>query len=187
MQRRDFLKGTAGAAASAWPLGARAQQTIGVFRIGVLGVSRDAPGMAEGLRDFSNELAKNGFSEGQNLSIEYRRIDDPRGVSVAAAEPLHARLGLIVAQGPEVVLQAIGASHIQAINFDPVARGYVASLARPGGNRLFYQEADLAAKKVELLARALPERKNLGVLWGALVTYELARRAAKALRLDFHA
>jgi putative tryptophan/tyrosine transport system substrate-binding protein len=45
---------------------------------------------------------------------------------------------------------------LQAINFDPIARGYIASLARPGGNitGLFYQQAELAAKKVELLTQA---------------------------------
>jgi ABC-type uncharacterized transport system substrate-binding protein len=194
MRRREFITLLS---AAAWPLAARAQQSSRVFRIGFLGVSRDAPGMAEGLQDFSNELEKNGFSYGQNLTIEYRRIDDPRGVSVAGAELLHARLDLIVAQGPEVVLRAvIDPSHstpivLQAINFDPVARGYVASLARPGGNitGLFYQRAELAAKKVELLTQALPGRTSLGILWDALVTdeFEAARHAAKALGLELHA
>jgi len=106
-------------------------------------------------------------------------------------------LDLIVAIGPEVALQAvIDASRdtpvvLQAINYDPIARGYVASLARPGGNitGLFYQQAELAAKKVELLTQAFPERKNLGVLWDALVTeeFEAAQRAARALRLELHA
>ena len=80
---------------------------------------------------------------------------------------------------------------LQAINYDPIARGYVASLARPGGNitGLFYQQAELAAKKVELLTQAFPERKNLGVLWDALVTeeFEAAQRAARALQLELHA
>ena len=106
-------------------------------------------------------------------------------------------MDLIVAIGPEVALQAvIDASRdtpvvLQAINYDPIARGYVASLARPGGNitGLFYQQAELAAKKVELLTQAFPERKNLGVLWDALVTeeFEAAQRAARALRLELHA
>ena len=106
-------------------------------------------------------------------------------------------MDLIVAIGPEVALQAvIDASRdtpvvLQAINYDPIARGYVASLARPGGNitGLFYQQAELAAKKVELLTQAFPERKNLGVLWDALVTeeFEAAQRAARALQLELHA
>ena len=196
MKRRDFIR-LLGSAATAWPFVVRAQQPGKVFRIGFLNVGRDAPGTAANYQDFSDELRENGFTEGQNLIVEYRRTDDPRGVSVAGAELLGAHLDLIVAIGPEVALQAvIDASRdtpivLQAINYDPIARGYVASLARPGGNitGLFYQQAELAAKKVELLTQAFPERKNLGVLWDALVTeeFEAAQRAARALRLELHA
>jgi putative ABC transport system substrate-binding protein len=196
MRRRDFIKGVAGSVA-AWPLAAVAQQPGRVFRIGFLGVSRDAPGTAANYQAFSDELREKGFSEGQNLIIEYRRSDDPRGVAVAGAELLRAHLDLIVAQGPQVALQAvIDASRtipivLQAINFDPIARGYVASLAQPGGNitGLFYQQAELAAKKVELLTQVVPGRTSLGILWDPLVTdeFEAAQRAAKALRLELHA
>jgi putative ABC transport system substrate-binding protein len=103
-------------------------------------------------------------------------------------------LDLIVAQGPEVALQAVvGASGfipivIQAINFDPVERGYVSSLARPGGNitGLFYRQSELAAKKVELLTQAFPDRTRLAVLWDVLTADEFsaAERAAKSLHLE---
>jgi putative tryptophan/tyrosine transport system substrate-binding protein len=196
MRRRQFIT-LFGAAAATWPLAARAQQSGKVFRIGFLGVSLGAPGTTASFQQFTDELRENGFSEGQNLVIEHRSTNDPRGVSVAGAELLRAHLDLIVAQGPEVALKAvIDASRpipivLQAINFDPIARGYVVSLARPGGNitGLFYQQAELAAKKVELLTQAFPERKNLGVLWDALVTdeFEAAQHAAKALRLELHA
>jgi putative ABC transport system substrate-binding protein len=195
LRRREFITLLGGTAAT-WPLAAVAQQPFKVFRIGFLGVSRDAPGTAANYQAFSDELRENGFSEGQNLVIEYRWSNDPRGVSVAGAELLRANLDLIVAQGPEVALKAvIDASRtipivLQAINFDPIARGYVASLARPGGNitGLFYQQAELAAKKVELLTQAVPGRTSLGILWDPLVTdeFEAAQRAAKALRLELH-
>jgi putative tryptophan/tyrosine transport system substrate-binding protein len=195
MRRREFITLLGGTAAT-WPLAAVAQQPGKVFRIGFLGVSRNAPGTAANYQAFSDELRENGFSEGQNLVIEYRSSNDPRGVSVAGAELLRANLDLIVAQGPEVALKAvIDASRtipivLQAINFDPIARGYVASLARPGGNitGLFYQQAELAAKKVELLTQAVPGRTSLGILWDPLVTdeFEAAQRAAKALRLELH-
>jgi putative ABC transport system substrate-binding protein len=196
MKRREFIT-LLGCAAVSRPLAARAQQPGKVFHIGFLGVSRDAPGTAANYQAFSDELRENGFSEGQNLIIEYRRSDDPRGVSVAGAELLRAHLDLIVAQGPEVTLKAvIDASRsipivLQAINYDPIARGYVAGLARPGGNitGLFYQQAELATKKVELLTRAVSGRTSLGILWDALVTdeFEAAQHAAKALRLELHA
>jgi putative tryptophan/tyrosine transport system substrate-binding protein len=196
MRRRNFIAGLASTTA-VWPPAARAQQPGKMFRIGFLGVSRDAPGTAANYKAFSDELSKNGFREGQNVVIEYRWSDDPRGISVAGAELRRAHLDLIVAQGPEVALKAvIDPSRpipivLQAINYDPVARGYVTSLARPGGNitGLFYQQAELAAKKVELLTQAVPGRTSLGILWDALVTdeFEAAQRAAKALRLELHA
>jgi putative tryptophan/tyrosine transport system substrate-binding protein len=196
MRRRDFIK-TIGGAAAVWSLAVRAQEPGKIFRIGFLGVSRDTFGTAANYQAFSDELRKNGFNEGQNLVIKYARSDDPRGIAFAGKELLDAQLDLIVVQGPEAALQAvIDASRpipivVQAINYDPIKRGYVASLARPGGNitGLFYQQAELAAKKVELLRQVVPERTSLGVLWDALVTeeFEAAERAAKALKLQVHA
>ena len=196
MRRREFIS-LIGGVAAVWPLAARAQQPGKMFRIGFLGVSRDAPGTAANHKAFSDELREKGFSEGQNLVIEYRWSDDPRGVAVAGAELRRAHLDVIVAQGSEVALKAvIDPSRpipivLQAINYDPIARGYVASLARPGGNitGLFYQQAEIAAKKVELLTQAVPGRTSLGILWDALVTdeFEAAQHAAKALRLEPHA
>ena len=196
MKRREFIKLVGGTAAT-WPFAARAQQPGKMFRIGFLGVSRDAPGTAANYKAFSDELREKGFSEGHNLVIEYRRSDDPRGVTVAGAELRHAHLDVIVAQGSEVVLKAVLDPSrpipivLQAINYDPIARGYVTSFARPGGDitGLFYQQAEIAAKKVELLTQAVPGRTSLGILWDALVTdeFEAARRAAEALRLELHA
>src|SRR5215468_9197549 len=97
MRRREFIAVLGGAAG--WPLAARAQQSGKVFHIGFLGVSLDAPGMAAQFQQFKDQLRENGFTEGQNLVIEYRRNEDPRGVSVAGAELLRAHLDLIVAQG----------------------------------------------------------------------------------------
>ena len=196
MKRRDFIT-LLGGAAAAWPLAARAQQTGKVVRVGFLGVSLDAPGTAAIYQNFLDELRENGFVARQNLIVEYQRSDDPRGIFVASAELMRAQPDLIVAQGPEAALQAVvGASRcipivLQAINYDPIERGYVESLARPGGNitGLFYQQAELAAKKVELLREAFPERTRLGILWDGLVAEEFnaAQRAAKSLRLELHA
>jgi len=193
MKRREFIT-LLGGAGVVWPLAARAQQPGKPVRIGFLGASLNAPATAGLFQQFLDELRDGGFSEGQNLIVEHRRVDDPRGTFVAAAELMRLQVDLIVAQGPEVALQAVvGASRsipivLQAINYDPVERGYVASLARPGGNitGLFFRQAELAAKKVELLAQAFPERTRLGILWDALTADELsaAERAAKSLNLE---
>jgi putative ABC transport system substrate-binding protein len=172
MRRREFIT-LFGGMAAAWPLAAWAQQAGNAVRIGFLGVSLDAPGTAALYQIFLDELRANGFNDGQNLIVEYRRSDDPRGIFVAAAELMRLPVDLIVAQGPEAALQAVvGASRcipivLQAINYDPIERGYVEGLAHPGGNitGLFYRQAELAAKKVELLMEPFPERTRLGVLW----------------------
>ena len=192
MKRRTFITLLGGTVA--WPLAANAQQTGKVVRLGFLGASLNAPATAGLFQQFLDELRDSGFSEGQNLIVEHRRVDDPRGTFVAAAELMRAQVDLIVAQGTEVALQAVvGASRsipivLQAINYDPIERGYVASLARPGGNitGLFFRQAELAAKKVELLAHAFPERTRLGILWDALTADEFsaAERAAKPLNLE---
>jgi putative ABC transport system substrate-binding protein len=192
VKRRAFIS-LLGAAA-AWPFAARAQRGGKAVRIGFLGVSLDAPGTAALYRNFLDELRENGFSEGQNLIVEYRRSDDPRGIFVAAAELMRSQVDLIVTQGPEPALQAVvGASRcipivLQAINYDPIERGYVESIARPGGNitGLFYRQAELAAKKVELLTQAFPERNRLAILWDALVGEEFsaAEHAANSLHLQ---
>jgi len=192
MKRRQFITLLGGAAA--WPLAARAQQTGKIIRIGYLGVNLNAPLSAALYQVFLSELRELGFSEGQNLAVAYQRLDDPRGLFVAAAELVRSPLDLIVAQGPEVALQAVVSASgfipivIQAINFDPVERGYISSLARPGGNitGLFYRQSELAAKKVELLMEAFPERSRLAVLWDAQTADEFsaAERAAKSLHLE---
>ena len=167
MKRRAFIA-MLGGAAFGWPLPARAQQAGKVFRVGWLGVT-DAPGTAVSYRQFLEALRANGFIEGENLVVETRALDDPRGPLAAGADLTRAQSDVIVAQGPEIALQAvIGASQsipivLQAINYDPIARGYVTSLARPGGNitGLFYRQPELAAKKLVLDER-VPEHRQAG-------------------------
>src|SRR5437764_1560558 len=100
---------------------------------------------------------------------------------------------LIVSVGPEASLQAVvGATGfipvvMIAINFDPLERGYIASLARPGGNitGLVFQQLELAQKQVELLTQAFPERNRLAMLFDGQSADQFgsAERAAKALHL----
>jgi putative tryptophan/tyrosine transport system substrate-binding protein len=75
-----------------------------------------------------------------------------------------------------------------AVNFDPIARGYVKSLARPGGNitGVVSLQTELAAKQVELLTQAFPERTRLAVLWDGISAdqFAAAERQARSLRLD---
>ena len=126
--RHEFIT-LLGGAAAAWPLAAHAQQSDKVIRLAVLGPSPNtAPSLAL-YQAFVAQLRELGFSEGQNLVVDHRGVDDPRGPFVAAAELMRSQPDLIVVSGPEVALQAVvGASGfipivMIAVNFDPVARG----------------------------------------------------------------
>ena len=171
-----------GGAAAAWPLAARAQQAGKVWRLGILGPSPNVPNLVAQHQAFLAELKALGFEEGKNFTIDYGRVDDPRGTFVAAAELLRSPVDLIWANGPEVALQAVvGASRIipiviLAVNYDPIERGYVSSLAHPGGNitGVFYRQPELAAKQLELLTQAFPNATRLGVVWDVLSADQFA-------------
>ncbi len=195
VRRREFI--TLLGAAAAWPLSARAQQTGKVWRIGILGPSLNVPTMAAQHQAFLAELKALGFDEGKNFTIDYGRVDDPRGTFVAAAELMRSPVDLIWANGPEVALQAVvGASRIipiiiLAVNYDPLERGYVSSLAHPGGNitGVFYRQPELAAKQLELLTQAFPNTTRLGVIYDALSAdqFAAAEQAARARPLALQA
>ena len=196
LRRREFIT-LLGGAVTAWPLAARAQQAGKVVRIGFLGASLNSPPPAAFFQAFRARLRELGFSEGQNLSVEYRAVDDSRGPFVAAAELLRSKPDLIVATGPEVALQAVvGASGfipivMIAINFDPIARGYVTSLPRPGGNitGVVFRQLELAGKQVELLTQAFPAKTRWAVLFDAQTAdqFGAAERTANALNLQVQA
>ena len=182
--RREFIT-LLGGAAAAWPLAARGQQSGRLFRLGVLGPTLNNPASTVPYEAFRTALGEGGFREGQNLTIDYQSVDDPRGPFVVAAELTRSRPDLIVASGPEASLQAVmGVSGfipvvMIAINFDPLARGYIASLARPGGNitGFVFQQLELAQKQVELLNQAFPDRTRLHL--GEQCRRELAMQATK--------
>jgi ABC-type uncharacterized transport system substrate-binding protein len=133
VRRREFIT-LLGGAAVAWPLAAHGQQAGKVIRIGFIGASLNSSGMAAQYQAFLTELHELGFSEGRNIVVDYRRLDDPRGPFAVAAELMRLQVDLIVATGPEVALQAVvGASRsipivIVAVQYDPIERGYVSSL-----------------------------------------------------------
>jgi putative ABC transport system substrate-binding protein len=196
MRRRDFIALIGGA--TIWPpLPLHAQQSKKNARIGLLAARPTIPLFAAANSAFSDELRQLGWIEGQNLTIEYRSHNDP-GVDFAGqvAELAKSKVDALVAVGPELALQtAVGATHtipiaMIAINFDPIARGYVASLARPGGNvtGIFFRQLELAQKQLELLTQAFPARTKAAALYDALSAdqFEAAKRFAERINLQFH-
>ena len=140
MQRREFIT-LLGGAAAAWPLAARAQQADRMRRIGVLiesGRGRSRKEQAR-LAAFVQGLQELGWTDGRNVRIDYRwsagNADNTRKY---AAELVALAPDVILASGGTVVGTLLQATRTVPIVFtqtaDPVGGGFVASLARPGGN-----------------------------------------------------
>jgi len=166
MRRRDFIKVIAGSAV-VWPLAARAQQPK-VWRIGFLAAVPPTPVMLSALRDGMRER---GYVEGSNLSIDVRWPQgtfehDPSPV----AELINSNVDVIVAWATPAVNAARRATSAIPIVMvgqgDPVGFGFIASLARPGGNitGLTNIAVDLGAKVMELFAELVPGMKRVGVV-----------------------
>src|SRR5262249_44872447 len=143
---------------------------------------------------FLDELRRLGHEEGRNLRVDHRPTDqDPSVVSSSAKELAGLNVDVLVALGAEPSLKAcVSATRTIPIvfvanNFDPIASGYVTSLAKPGGNvtGVYLRQTELAEKQVELLTEAFPDRKRLAVLWDEISAnqYAAAERRAKLLGL----
>src|SRR5499427_1611952 len=170
MRRRAFITLLSGAAV--WPLAAHAQQADRVRRVGVLlPLVEDDPSERAEVSAFVAALQQAGWTDGRNARIEIRWAGPtPSDIRRHAAE--------LVALGPEVVL-AYGSSTVGPllqntrtvpivfpVMGDPVAAGYVESLARPGGNVTGFMmyEYSLAGKWLELLKEMVPSVKRVAVL-----------------------
>lgn len=192
MRRREFIGLLGGAAAM--PFMARAQDAGKIHRIGFLGPAQNSGPAVAFYRAFLDRMSSLGFRDGQNLNIEFRALEEPRAMAIKADELVRARPDVIVATGPEAGLQAIvntsGAIPVVmvAVNFDPIAGGYVKSLAHPGGSvtGVVFQQLELAQKQVELLTHAVSGKSRLAILFEGSTADQLgaAERAAKLLKLD---
>jgi putative ABC transport system substrate-binding protein len=168
MTRRAFLVGTLVASLSA-PRAAKAQQAGKVPRIGFLGPPLGTTG-AQLAQSFQQGLRELGYIEGRNITIEYRWTDvDPRQLDVLAAELVRLRVDILVASVTPVIAAAKRATTtipiVMANAADPVASGFVNSLARPGGNvtGLSRLVSEVIGKELELLAGAVPGLARIGV------------------------
>lgn len=191
--RRRWLVVAGGAAALGLPLRPAAQQAGRVYRLGWLstGASRSESYNVA----FFERLRELGFSEGRNLVVEHRSADGQADRLPELARQL-ARLNcdIYMAPGSEVALVAMKHATrdepiiIAANDYDPVATGHVASLARPGGRitGVYQLQEEISAKRLELIKELLPKARKIGVLadTATLRQLVLVRDAAKALGLE---
>ena len=171
IRRREFITLLGGSAA--WPLAARAQQSGGLRRIGVLlAATAGDPAYQARIEAFQQSLARLGWTDGRNARIDTRW-------ATTNADELRRHAAELAALAPDVILSATGTTTVApllqatrtvpivfVIVIDPVGAGFVSSLARPGGNATGFLlfEYGLAAKWLDLIKEIAPGVTRVGVL-----------------------
>src|SRR5918993_3309741 len=129
-----------------------------------------------------DELRKLGYIEGQNLVVEFRTAEGKADrLPALANEIAREKVDVFIAPGPEATLKAATQASttmpivMVAIDYDPIARGYVAALARPGGNitGLFFRSLELGTKRLELFKESLPHISRIAAIWDAFSADQL--------------
>jgi ABC-type uncharacterized transport system substrate-binding protein len=189
MRRREFIT-LLGSAAVLWPLAARAQQHK-MLRVGFVGMQpREAPHYANFLR----RMAELGYQEGRNFTFDYIQTPDVEGYDRNYRELAARNIDVFLAVGNEPALRAaLSAAEgrpiaFLAVDFDPLARGYVTNLSRPGGNvtGIFVRQLELAAKRVEIAREAFPRATVVGIAFDRTSSEqgEAASEGARRLGLE---
>ncbi len=170
MNKRRKLLVALGASALAAPFGSFAQQQVKVWRIGFMSSRAESGPNEEVFRLGMREL---GYVEGQNIAIEWRF--SPRNVDQypeIAAELVRLKVDCMVTATFSASLAAKLATPtipivMTSVNDDPVRRGLVASLARPGANvtGFILLGPELAGKRLQLLKEVLPNASRMAILW----------------------
>jgi putative tryptophan/tyrosine transport system substrate-binding protein len=186
MKRRTFITGLSGAVA--WPFAARGQQPK-MLRVGYSGIMpRDAPHYAA----FEKRMAEIGYQQGRNFTFEYIQAPSIEGYQQTYSELAARKVDIMLAAGNEPALRAAraaaGAAPIVfiALDFDPVEKGYVASLSRPGSNTtgIFVSQLELAGKRVEFIRETFPNARRVGLLWDAASREQAVAAAGASEKLS---
>src|SRR5262249_9793380 len=183
LKRREFITLLGGAVL--WPLAAHAQQGGGMRRIGVfMPLAKDEPESTARIDAFLKGLQQLGWSDGRNVSIEYRWAPSDAERRKYAAELVALAPDIILSVGTSTVAQLLQQTRTVPIVFvqvaDPVAAGLVASLARPGGNATGFTtfEFSLSGKWLELLKEIAPNVTRVLVLRDSTLVSGVAQLAA---------
>jgi putative ABC transport system substrate-binding protein len=191
MLRREFMMGLGGAVA--WPLRVAAQSPVKVWRIGFIAGSSRANVEGAGLAGaFVQGMREHGYTEGKNFVVEWRFAEGRYDVLPRlAAELVELKVDVIVLGTPAAVRPVQQATRtipiVMAYSVDPVGSGFVASLARPGGNTTGLASSldESVPKQMELIAAVVPGLTRLGIVSNpgnrhasALSTAEVSARTA---------
>ena len=181
MQRRHFLSVLGGAAA--WPLSVRAKEPDRIRRIGMLAGFNDPD-----IKAFQQELEKHGWSEGRNIHIDYRVAPAGAQAQTLAKELVASQPEVIFAVSRPVTAALQKETHTIPIVFtyviDPIGAGFIASLARPGGNLtgIMAYEQDMVSKWLAMLKEIAPQTARVAILGNpkTAVYYDYLLHAAEA-------
>jgi ABC-type uncharacterized transport system substrate-binding protein len=187
MRRRDFIRVIGGAAAM-WPLASGAQQAAQMRRIGIFNtLAADDPEMKKRLAAFRQELGRLGWSEGHNIQIETRFAEGkPDRYSHLTKELVKLRPDVLVVQTTPATAAMQAETSAIPIVFtqvsDPIGSGFVANLARPGGNVtgvLLYEEG-ITGKWLAMLREIAPHLRRVAVVGNRKSTpFDYFRHAAE--------
>ena len=144
---------------------------------------------------FLKRMSELGYQEGENFTFEFVQISGIQDYPSAYAQLAARGCDILFATGNEAALRAALSAGPNtpvvffALDYDPFEKGFVATLARPGGNAtgIFVRQIELAKKRVELTREALPKARTLGLLWDAASHDQATAAAEVARRFDFEA
>jgi putative tryptophan/tyrosine transport system substrate-binding protein len=189
VKRREFIS-LLGAAAAAWPLAARAQQSA----MPVVGLLRNTPSASFEyiVAAFRRGLSEEGFVDGRNVAVQQRWAEgrDER-LPALLADLISLNAAVIVANTIAALAAKAAGTTIPVVfatGSDPVRDGLVASLSRPGGNftGVVFLSSELGTKRLDLLRQLAPKASTIAVLLGPSTVPEVVAEHAdveKAARM----
>jgi ABC-type uncharacterized transport system substrate-binding protein len=170
MKRREFIT-LLGGAAAVLPLAARAQQADKMRRIGALvGLAEDDPNIQARLAGFREGLEKRGWLAGRNVRIDYRYAPAGTHAQSLAKELVTLQPDVMLSHGSAntaaLKRESVAIPIVFVAASDPIGSGFIASMARPGGNLtgLMQVEASVATKWLAMLKEIAPQLARVALV-----------------------
>jgi len=148
------------------------EQPTRIFHIGIVTpMQRSSPERVA----FEDRLRELGYVEGRNVAIDYVQSNDLDRLAAAVGEMARNRIDVLLIGGQDELIKAAVTTArsvpvvTTAVDSDPLAKGYVASLSHPGGNLtgVVFQQLELIAKRLDLLTQAVPHIARIVLLYDA--------------------